>query len=167
MNDIPKRKTNRLKEYDYSQNGAYFITVCTKNHSELFGHIVGDAALGVPTVYLSECGKIVRGQIENIPKANPIVRIPYQVIMPNHIHMILVIEMKNENGTPKAASPTKALVPVIINALKGLSSKSIGFPIWQRSFHDHIIRNQDDYNRIAEYIENNPARWAEDRYYTG
>ena len=69
------------------------------------------------------------------------------------------------SGTPRAASPTKALIPKIINALKGLSSKKAGVSLWQRSYHDHIIRNEADYNRITEYIENNPAHWEEDCFY--
>jgi len=188
MNDLPKRKPNRLKNYDYSQNGAYFVTICTKDHHEILGSVisVGDAALGVPSVELSEYGEIVEGFIENIAYANPDLHVPFYVIMPNHIHLILVVESRNieGNGTPRAASPTKMLdaaestktlnsaasptkmlVPKIINALKGLSTKKAGFPLWQRSYHDHIICSEQDYLRIAEYIENNPANWDKDCYY--
>ena len=185
-NELPKRKPSRLQNYDYSQNGAYFITVCTKDRHEIMGTIsVGDAALGVPSqndhissqndgtpsVKLSEVGEIVRTFIENIPNTNPGVSVPQYVIMPNHIHLILVVgsgttmPLKNTNGvpgdfldgvpgdadgTPRAASPTKALIPKIINALKGLSSKKAGFSLWQRSFHDHIIRNK----RITSVLRN-------------
>jgi hypothetical protein len=69
------------------------------------------------------------------------------------------------HGTPRAASPTKTVVAKTINALKGLTTKQIGFPIWQRSYHDHIIRDADDYNRTAEYIENNPRNWNDDCFY--
>ena len=187
MKELPKRKPNRLQNYDYNQNGAYFITVCTKNRHEILCTItVGDAALGVPFVKLSEYGEIVRMFIENIPKTNSSVFVPKYVIMPNHIHLILIIESKNIktpkknihgtpdtihgtsdtiHGTPRAASPTKALIPKIINVLKGLSSKKIGFSLWQRSYHDHVIRNEADYYRIEEYIENNPTYWDEDCFY--
>jgi len=166
-----KRKPNRLKEYDYSQNGAYFITICTKNHRPILGTIVADAALGVPNIRLSKYGEIVRDLIQTIPISNPNVSVQHFIIMPNHIHMIIVIDVqmndlqaseKHTYRTPRAAFAT---IPVVVNALKGLSSKGAGFSLWQRSFHDHIIRNDADYNRIAEYIQNNPARWKEDRYY--
>ena len=197
MKKLLKRKLNRMQDYDYSQNGAYFVTVCTKDRHEIFGAVtfVGDATLGVPPVELtdipsvelarvppaestgvpyvklSEYGETVKMFIENIPNANPSVFVPKYVIMPNHIHLILVIELenirtpkKNIHGTPKAASPTKALIPKIINVLKGLSSKKTGFSLWQRSYHDHIIRSEADYNRIEKYIENNPAHWEENYF---
>ena len=166
--ELPRRKPNRLKDYDYSQNGAYFVTICTKNQREILGTVVvGDAALGVPFVKLSKHGEIVKIFIENISNTNRNVFVPQYVIMPNHVHLILIVEFENADGTPRAASPTKALIPKIINALKGLSSKKTGVSLWQRSYHDHIIRNEADYCRITEYIENNPAHWNEDCFYVG
>ncbi|MDR2710063.1 MAG: hypothetical protein LBB65_01800 [Burkholderiales bacterium] len=107
MKELSKRKSRRLQNYDYSQNGTYFITFCTKNRREIMGTIsVGAAAHGVPFVKLSECGETVKTFIENIPKTNPDVSVPEYVIMPNHIHLVLMIELKDTNGTPKAASPT-------------------------------------------------------------
>ena len=92
--------------------------------------------------------------------------------MPNHIHLILGVELeniggmpKNISGSPKAANPTKALIPKVINTLKGLSSKNAGFSLWQRSYHGHIIRDNDEYIRIIEYIKDNPAMWNDDCYY--
>ena len=159
-----ERKGNRLAGYDYSQNGANFITICAKDNTQIFGHIrVGDGPLAVPHVQLSHNGKIVDTFIQNIPKTNDALSVPHYVIMPNHVHLILVIQAQG-SGTPRAASPTVAKV---VNALKGLSSKKAGFSLWQRSYHDHIIRNEKSYLMIAEYIENNPAQWAEDRYFTG
>ena len=116
---------------------------------------------------LSKYGEIIRTFIENIANENHAVLVPHYVIMPNHFHLILVVEMQNTSGSPWAATPTKTLIPKIINALKGLSSKKAGFSLWQRSFHDHIIRDEETYNRIAEYIEHNPAMWADDCYYAG
>jgi len=106
------RKRNRLQGYDYSRQGAYFITVCTQNRAELFGHIVG-----------ANCVR---------PFTN--------------------------DGRPQVA-PT---VSRIITQWKGSITKRLGFSPWQKSFHDHVIRNQDDYLRIAQYIENNPAQWQMD-----
>ena len=130
MKEFTKRKPTRLQSYDYNRNGAYFITVCTKNRHEILGTVtVGDAALGVPFVKLSECGETVRMFIENIPNVNPSVFVPKYVIMPNHIHLILVVELKNIHGTPRAASPTivmKNLRPPYLCADQILSSNSKG-----------------------------------------
>ena len=90
------------------------------------------------------------------------------IIMPNHIHMILVLCDTDtvESGTMRASSPTAALIPGVIRSLKTLVAKECGFSFWQRSYHDHIIRNEDEYLRIWQYIYENPARWSEDIYYT-
>jgi hypothetical protein len=88
------------------------------------------------------------------------------IIMPNHVHFIIIVDLENGAAENGAVSPTKAIVPRIVNAIKGLSSKKAGFSLWQRSYYDHIIRNQDDYDRIAEYMENNPANWLEDCFYS-
>ena len=163
MNDLPIRKNIRLQGYDYSAAGYYFITICVKDRHELLGQIVGDAAFGVPSVKISEIGNIVKTRIENINN-NPNCRIDKYVIMPNHIHLIIIVHNSND-GTPKAASPTKTVIPQIINALKSLVTKQIGYSIWQRSFNDRIIRGEDDYRRIWQYINENPAKWAKDKYY--
>ena len=146
--NMETRKQNRLKEYDYSQNGYYFITICTVNKQKILCDIVGDDAHIVPTKY----GTVVEKFIKTIPG------IDKYVIMPNHIHLIV----KNENGTMWASSPT---ISQKIKTLKILVTKAIGKPIFQRSFYDHVIRDEKDYLRIWEYIENNPGKWAEDKYF--
>ncbi len=138
------RKPNRLENYDYSQNGAYFITVCTKNRKRILSNIVGDDAHIVPQKY----GMVVEKYIRNVPE------IEKYVIMPDHIHMIIKIN----NGTMWASSPTNR-VATIVRSLKTLTTKEIGKPIFQRSYYDHVIRNQEDYNEIWEYIENNPKKY--------
>lgn len=100
---------------------------------------------------LSKYGKIAKKYIITIPG------IKEYVIMPNHIHMIIVID-----GTMRASSPT---ISLLIRSFKTLTTKDIGFSIFQRSFYDHIIRDEEDYLTKAKYIEENPARWAEDKYY--
>ncbi len=142
------RKQNRLKEFDYSQNGYYFITVCTVNKQKVLCNIVGDDAHIVPTEY----GTVSEKYIKTIPG------IEKYVIMPNHIHLIV----KNENGTMWASSPT---ISQKIKSFKILVTKAIGKAIFQRSFYDHIIRDEKDYLRIWEYMENNPEKWAEDKYF--
>ena len=158
------RKTNRLQNFDYSQNGAYFITICTKNKQMTLGAIENN--LDTPAMKLSDIGEIVRGFIEYLLITDSNVYIPNYIIMPNHIHLILIVETDTADGTPRAASPTKALIPKTINAIKGLSSKKAGYSLWQRSYYDHVIRNEEDYIRIDEYITNNPTNWLTDRFYT-
>jgi len=154
---LQKRKPNRLKNYDYSQNGAYFVTVCAKDRAELFGKISVGAASCRPQ--LSKTGKIIESEISKLSQTYDGVSVDCHVVMPNHVHMIIVI--CNENGRQNAA-PT---VSQMINQWKRAISKKAGFSPWQKSFHDHIIRNEADYDRIVEYIENNPANWERDCFF--
>lgn len=147
------RKPNRLKNYDYSSQGAYFITVCTIDRKCILSHIVGGDALIAPQTNLTYCGDIARKYIESMPG------IDKYVIMPNHIHLLIAID-----GPMKASAPTIS-VPNLIRSFKVLVSKEIGQSIWQRSYHDHIIRDEEDYLNHLQYIENNPAKWSEDKYY--
>ena len=161
--DLNSRKPTRLQEYDYSEKGAYFITICTKDKQKLFGHIVGGGAFDAPKIVLSPQGEIVEKYIlstNNIPN----LKVDKYVIMPNHIHLLLSIE--NFNGTSWALSPTNNKISLAISTLKRFVNKDVGCNVFQRSFYDHVIRNQIDYNEIWEYIENNPAKWLEDKFYT-
>jgi len=162
QNKLPERKKNRLEGYDYSQNGAYFITICTYGKEALLGKIVGDAAFGVPCVERTPIGEIVSQHIENITNQSGL-RVEKYVVMPNHIHLLVWVETGNR--TPKAASPTTAIIPRMVNALKGLSTKKYKNPLWQRSYHDRIIRDEAEYLNTWQYIDENPAQWAEDVYY--
>ena len=203
----PVRKHNRLSGYDYSQQGAYFITICTQNRAEILGHIVGatcgrpqgcpptpnhpqdEATVGAtcgrphgertqvapairPYTELSDLGRVVKAEIERLSAIYPMVSVDGFVIMPNHVHMIVVIDAPlvgancvrpptldcSISGRPQVA-PT---ISRIVKQWKGGITKRMGFSPWQKSFHDHIIRSQADYLRIAEYIENNPAQWEMD-----
>ena len=143
--DLPSRKQNRLENFDYNQSGAYFVTICVKDRKRILCDIVGDDAHIVPKKH----GTIVEKYIRNVPE------IKKYIIMPDHIHFIIEIE----NGSMRASTPTKN-VSNIVRSIKTLTTKEIGKPIFQRSYYDHIIRNQKDYNDIWEYIENNPAKWV-------
>jgi REP element-mobilizing transposase RayT len=158
MDDKPKRKSNRIQGYDYSQDGAYFITICTKDHAELFGKIAVGVASCRPQI--SEIGAVVESEILRLNKTYEDFSVDSYIIMPNHVHMIITICSGNRRQNAAPTSVSRA-----INQWKRVITMKVGFSPWQKSFYDHIIRNQDDYNRIAEYIENNPARWVEDRYY--
>ena len=157
--DLPKRKPNRLANYEYSTSGAYFITICAKDKHEIFGSIVG-AATCRPQVELSDIGKSIDNAIHTISHIYTFALVDAYVIMPNHMHLIL-----NVDGGRQVAAPTKTTVNTIIGNMKRAVSMQLGFSPWQKSFHDHIIRNEDEFLRIWEYIENNPARWKEDEYH--
>ena len=167
MNDkLPKRKNIRLKEYDYSLEGYYFITICTKDRKEILGQIkpVGVALLGDPKektieqIDLKNEGKIVKKHINNCNKIFDNIFIDEYVIMPNHIHLIIVLS----NGSPRSATPT---IPKIINAYKSIVTKEIGYPIWQRNYYEHVIRNEKEYYEIKKYIQNNIINWEMDKYF--
>ena len=161
--DLPKRKTIRLPNYDYSSPGAYFVTVCTRDRRCLLSEInVGADALGGPCLSLTATGKVVEKYILSTDRICG-VSIDKYVIMPNHIHLILRISDEPQSGPPRASAPT---VSDAIGAMKRLINKEVGANIWQRSFHEHVIRGAEDYAMIWDYIEQNPAKWAEDRYYS-
>lgn len=143
--ELPQRKKIRVGEYDYSQCGAYFVTICTQNRRPILSNIVGDDAHIVPKRY----GQIAEKYLKNAAE------IEKYVIMPDHIHMLIRLE---EQGAEKR-SPQASRIASIVRSIKTLTTKEIGEPIFQRSYYDHVIRNQRDYNEIWEYIENNPRKW--------
>ena len=158
---MEQRKKNRLPGHDYSQPGAYFITICTKDHKCILSTIVGaDAYIG-PRVALTPIGMVVEKYIKNIPGVGA------YVIMPNHVHMILHISSNNIlQGPMWASAPTNASVPALVRSWKTLVSKELGQSIWQRSYYDHVIRDEQDYLTKVQYIEENPAKWFHDDYFT-
>ena len=187
MVELPKRKNARLKDYDYSQNGAYFVTACAKDMRGLFGEIklpqlVVGAALAPPdtATALTEHGKIVQKHIEALNEHYGDIVVDKYVIMPNHVHMIIAVNAggaeiqcsqrcatpaKSGHGTGGAsAAPTT--LGNLVRGFKAGVSRECGVVLWQRGYHDRIIRNQTEYQKIWKYIDENPAKWAEDRYYS-
>ncbi len=161
MNNLPKRKSTRLRNYDYSTPGAYFITICVKDRKHLLSKIIiGNDAHSVLTNQLTNIGLVCDKYINNINTIYENVSLDKYVIMPNHIHLIISLY-----GTMKASSPTKN-IENIIRSFKTMVTKEIGKSIWQRSYNDHIIRGEEDYQKIWEYIETNPLRWKSDCFYT-
>jgi len=158
--NYPKRKPNRLPQYDYSQPNMYFITICTHGHKKFFWQNVGATIGRPPCVELSEYGKVVQAAIEEIPQHYPAVRLEHYVVMPNHVHLLLVI--RADPGDPQQTFPS---ISRVIQQLKGFITKQIGFSVWQKLYHDHIIRNDREYRKIWEYINCNPAIWANDCFY--
>jgi REP element-mobilizing transposase RayT len=169
MKELPIRKNIRLTDYDYSQNGAYFITICVKGGHEIFWKPQSNVGAIINRPQLSDAGKNVDVAIENISRIYEYVVVDKYIIMPNHIHMIIVIQ-NNDLGQDVEGygrlliAPTKSL-SIIIKQLKSEVTKQVGYSIWQRSFYDHIIRNENEYLKIWQYIDENPMKWEEDDYY--
>lgn len=165
--DLPKRKPNRLKGYSYSKNGIYFLTLCVKNKKCLLGRVVGGGDLDAPQMILSDYGKIAEKYILSIKSAYNDITLMNYVVMPNHIHLIVML-YSDDNIYRESAVNTSAndVIPVMVSAFKKFVNKEIGFNIWQRSYHDHIIRNEKSFNEIWEYVDENPARWKKDCFYS-
>ncbi len=167
--ELSKRKSTRLNGYDYSAPGAYFVTICTHNRKHLFSNIVG-AIHESPENKLTQYGEFVELIIETLPdKFN--VSIPKYVIMPNHIHLIIEIYRDNDQRAIRE-SPLqyqRSVIDKMVGFLKMNVSKKIhntySDKIWQRSYHDHIIRGEQDYQKIWEYIDTNPLKWELDCFY--
>ena len=155
MNDLPNRKPIRIEGYDYSTPGAYFITVCTANREKIFWNSVGADIIRPQNMPLSPIGKIVEQGILQMADHYENVTVDKYCVMPDHVHLILRIETDIDGRMISA--PT---VSTVIGSLKRWISKQVGNPIWQKSFYDHAIRNQQDYDEIWEYIENNPITYA-------
>ncbi|MBR4035166.1 MAG: transposase [Oscillospiraceae bacterium] len=153
------RKQLRLYGYDYSLNGAYFITICTEKRKKILCDInVGEGLSPLPIINLSDIGKEVQRSVEFINQNTPNVTIDKYVIMPNHIHMIVIIDNEWDGaGTPPLQS--------VVGRIKSYTTNKYGRPLWQRSYYDHIIRDENDYINIWNYIDTNPSQWAHDEYY--
>ncbi len=161
--NLPKRKPTRLKGYDYSTPGMYFITICTHNRNCILSNIVGQG-LAPAEINLSKYGKIAEEQLLDLENRYKTIKIDKYVIMPNHIHIIVVLD--NTAG----ATPCPTISDVICSfksLITRICNKSNNTPqkIFQTSFHDHIIRDEKDYQKIWEYIDTNVIRWEKDCFY--
>lgn len=158
-NDRPKRKRLRLPDYDYSTTGAYFITVCTKNHICLFGAVGADSisARMVESVFLETVREFAG------------VEAPIFVVMPNHFHALITISRADMESAPTISTLVQTFKRHTTVEYTKLVKSGVLPPfegrIWQRSFYDHVIRNQEDFDDIYRYIEENPQRWQEDKFY--
>ena len=161
-----ERKTTRLKDYDYSKNGFYFVTTCTKDRAEHFGEIKDEKMI------LNNFGDIVKQQWMWLEEEYSYVDTDEYAVMPNHFHGILIIDSEQVgNGRDRSLqdNPTKKIKALseLIGAFKTTSSKLIhqsGLSIfhWQKSFYDHIIRNDKSLDQIRKYIHYNPLKWEYD-----
>jgi putative transposase len=165
----PNRKLTRLAFFDYATDGAYYVTICSTDREHFFGEIRGDK------MFLNDCGKIAAKCWQEIPTHFPGARLDEFVVMPNHIHGIVWIgDLMNGvenagvgNGHARS-SPKKSNLSAILGSFKSAASKQIHQKnradfAWQKSFHDHIIRDEEELNSIRDYILANPENWAKDK----
>ena len=158
--DLPERKQNRLQNYDYSQNGAYFITICVRERKKILSNIiVGTGVLDCPKIYLSKYGEIADKYINQLNDFYDNIFVDKYVIMPDHIHMIIRID-SGQSGTPvpTVVDNKNSEVAKFVSTFKRFCNKEYGLNIWQSRYFDHIIRNQNDYDEVWKYIENNPSK---------
>jgi putative transposase len=183
--DVHNRRSIRLKEYNYSQPGYYFVTVCVEDRRNLFSDIEDGK------ITLNDAGFMVQAAWDEIPEYYNGIDIDVFQIMPNHFHGIIIVgagpracpndEQFNQrgdeqSGQPRGVAPTLSLGD-IVGRFKSLTTtkyihgiKNNNWPpfkkcFWQRNYYEHVIRDDNDLNRIREYIVNNPAKWEEDEYY--
>ncbi|MBQ8932483.1 MAG: hypothetical protein IJ045_08635 [Ruminiclostridium sp.] len=204
--ELPKRKATRLRDFSYNTAGAYFITICTLNREHILSQIVGDneqsdklgiVGGGVPDapknnvlnydllyenahIELLPFGQIADKYINQLDDFYDDIKVEQYVIMPNHIHiMLVVLDDKTlcnrasgfgENGASRTPPPTgsrqNSVVSSFVSTFKRFCNKECGYNIWQRHFNDHIIRNQEDYETHLRYILENPMRWHFDELYS-
>lgn len=188
--EVPKRRSIRIQGYDYSQGGAYFVTICAHRKRLLFGRVTAG------TVRLNDVGNTVAQYWEAIPNHVAQVIVDEYVVMPNHFHGILIISddsgwpvaachsldtsevsggpacytHQREQGRQRLSGPKPGSVGSIVRAFKSAVTRAmrqrasgITGPIWQRNYYEHVIRDESGLNRIREYIRTNPMRWERDR----
>jgi len=163
--DLPQRKPNRIPDYDYSQNGAYFITICTRDRKRILSQIhVGTGVLDCPLIQLLPHGEIADKYIRQLDDFYDHISVDQYAIMPDHIHILLSVR-DGQSGTPVPTVETKidnknSTVSKSASTFKRFCNKEYGENIWQSRYYDHVIRNQQDYDEIWQYIENNPRKWV-------
>jgi REP element-mobilizing transposase RayT len=165
MSEKPIRKRIRLTDYNYSQNGFYFITICSHEHKPILGHIEEDKMI------LNDYAEKVDSLLIDMTDKNKNIILDKYVFMPNHIHMVLVVENNdltdiNESGIIEFVQEFKSKTSnIYIKGVKEGLYEPFNKKIWQRSYYDNVIRNRDTYELIWSYIDNNPLKWSLDKYY--
>lgn len=154
---FPKRKLLRLKNYDYSTLGAYFVTICTEGNKQILSKIEKEAD-DIPIVKLSSMGKIVEEVINSIP-VHLNVEIDAYVVMPNHIHMLMILNDNQPTKEGKRSVVSKTVGFIKMQASKKIHETHGKAKVWQRGYNDHIIRDEKDYENVKSYIYYNPTRW--------
>ncbi|MBR2499711.1 MAG: transposase [Clostridia bacterium] len=162
--ELSKRKRTRLKGYDYSSCGAYFITICIKDRKQLLGKIVGQG-LAPAENQLTIYGRIAKEQIELLESRYEGIKIDKYVIMPNHIHILISNYEMTAGASP---CPTTSDVICTFKSITTRMCRKEGLKeqhLFQSSYHDHIIRGENDYKKIWNYIDTNVIKWEDDCFY--
>ena len=164
--EFPKRKHPRLDNYDYSSAGAYFVTICTQNRRNVLSRIVGRGLAPAETngIEYTFFGEIAERQLLLLEDRYPCLTVDRYVIMPNHVHVILIFKRETAGVNPR---PTIMDVVCAYKSLTTRECKKSGFTekLFQTSFYEHIIRDREDYEEIVKYIYENPMRWYYDELY--
>ena len=170
------RRSIRIKNYDYSKNGYYFITICSKDRECIFGNLNVGALLACAQnmIELSNAGKILDKHWNNIPNQFENVILDEYIIMPNHIHGIIIIDKDRAHDKDRAQASSAPTIGKIMRSFKSKSAMeylkhiqnndfNLSRKIWQRNYYEHIIRDDNELEKIREYIVNNPYKWDEDK----
>ena len=187
--DIHHRRSIRLKGYNYSQAGLYFITLCVVDRTCMFGNVVEGK------MQLNDIGQLVEQEwLNTINIRHDDVRLHNYIVMPNHFHAIIEIRRGeshspqshspqshssqphssqttnggniNENKLPQQMKSPSKTIGAIVRGFKGAVSRQLGYSVWQRNYYEHIIRTDTSYKNISDYIENNPTKWQSDKLYS-
>ena len=161
MVGVPQRRSPRLPAFDYSRPGAYFVTICTYERRCVFGRVRGRSVL------LSEAGQIVEEEWLRTAERRPYVVLDSHVIMPNHVHGLIVIqEHARAAGLTTSSGPKRHSLSSVVGGFKAAASRRIALltdqdrhALWQRSYYERVVRSDDELRSIREYIANNPVRW--------
>ena len=152
---IHHRRSIRLSGYDYSQPGAYFVTICTYNRE--------------PSLQAEQVKQVVRSAWDSLPARFPQVMLDEFVVMPNHVHGIIILAATGEPPLRRGAASSAPTLSRVVRALKSLSAREANSimnrserPFWQRNYYEHIIRDDDELNIIRRYIKDNPLMWDQD-----
>ena len=183
IKEFPNRKHPRMKHFDYSSNGNYFVTICTHNHKQILSYIVDDR------VVLTNFGEIVKNELINLEDKYDFLKIENYVIMPNHVHVLFLFqhdENKESAGAEQPALQNRVsidakndksnilqnnhLLQDIVGRFKSISTKTINKKyqygkVFQTSFYEHVITDERDWSNIWDYIDNNPRTWNTDELY--
>ena len=168
--DAPRRRSIRLRGYDYSNPGAYFITVCTQDRLPLLGE-VADCEMAP-----NRLGEVIQDCWANLPDHYHNLVLDAFIVMPNHVHGVIILEDETTGvgagfkpALPAAVSRKRRGVPEIVRSFKTFSARKVnemrglpGTPVWQRGFYDHVIRNRRELDRVRAYVMDNPRKWGED-----
>ena len=158
-NNYPNRQSHRLKNYDYSQRGLYFITICCQNKECLFGYIDNK------TMFLNDAGKMIGRWYVEIENKYPNVKCLEHIVMPNHFHCLLHITTQTETAIGDVVRWFKTMTTNdYIKGVKENNWRRFDQKLWQRDYYDIIVRDSNMHFNIVEYINNNPARWGDDKF---